>query len=160
MTAPPVVSDRTVLEPGSEVRLHPRVVAGSRPRSGARRARAAGLEVEVERSPAVCVVRLRGDLDLASETPARDLLTEQLAHGPAVLVVDLRRAFVDVRGLAVLVDATRDARERGCRVVVVHPPSSLLLMLRALPWPAGEVPLSLVPRPGRRVLPVNSRWPR
>lgn len=68
----------------------------------------------------VVVLRLRGELDLATASE----LSEQLGraeHDASVVVVDLRGLeFMDSTGVAVLANADRRARERGGRLVVVR----------------------------------------
>ncbi|RLK53831.1 STAS domain-containing protein [Actinokineospora cianjurensis] len=65
------------------------------------------------------VVRLRGDLDLATKAVVDAALTVRLARKPPLLVVDLSGvAFVGACGLTLLTDAQRRARGDGGRVAV------------------------------------------
>ena len=71
-------------------------------------------------SDGVVVLRLRGELDLATASE----LSEQLGRAErdgSVVVVDLRGLeFMDSTGVALLANADRRARERGGRLVVVR----------------------------------------
>jgi anti-anti-sigma regulatory factor len=75
------------------------------------------------------------DLDLATETGARAELEEACeARGTYrwVVVHGEPEWFVDVRGLAVLLDGAAQADRRGRELVVVAPPSSLRQSVGAL----------------------------
>ena len=62
--------------------------------------------------PAVVVVEVVGDLDLASTARVREVLHDALSVHPQQLVVDLTScAFVDASALAMLLDVHR----RACR---------------------------------------------
>jgi anti-sigma B factor antagonist len=71
-------------------------------------------------SDGMVVLRLRGELDLATASE----LSEQLGraeHDARVVVIDLRGLeFMDSTGVALLASADRRARERGGRLVVVR----------------------------------------
>jgi anti-anti-sigma factor len=62
----------------------------------------------------VSVLAVRGELDLAGSLRLRSRLTEEIALAPRVLVLDLTGvAHCSARGLAVLLEATGDARAAG-----------------------------------------------
>jgi anti-anti-sigma regulatory factor len=86
------------------------------------------------------------DLDLSTEAQARfDLRAALDAAEVTECVLDASRVFVDVRGLAVLLDGAKYAREHGRRLVVAAS-RPLLQMCHVLDL-AGE--LSLVDVPAR-----------
>ncbi|MFJ9779912.1 STAS domain-containing protein [Amycolatopsis sp. NPDC101161] len=61
-----------------------------------------------------CVLAVRGDIDLDGCLRLRARLAEELRLAPPVLVLDLSGAtHCTARGVAVLLDATADAREAG-----------------------------------------------
>jgi len=60
------------------------------------------------------VLVVRGEIDLAGARRLRDRLAEEFGLGPRMLVVDLTgTTHCSARGLAVLLEATEDAREAG-----------------------------------------------
>jgi anti-anti-sigma regulatory factor len=75
------------------------------------------------------------DLDLATETRARAELAAACngdgEHRRVVVIVG-ERCFVDVRGIAVLVDAARLARLRGCELIVIDTAGRLRKYVAAL----------------------------
>src|SRR4051794_38094779 len=78
-------------------------------------------------------LRVTGDIDLATENEARAEVSALCEAGPpAVVLHSPDNAYVDVRGLAALVDAGRMLRARGGVLVVVNPPYSLRRMLQIL----------------------------
>jgi anti-anti-sigma factor len=74
----------------------------------------------VERRAGAAIVRLEGDLDIASEQQATAEL-EQALDGADMLVADLRGlSFIDSTGVRVLLSVELQARERGARFGVVR----------------------------------------
>jgi anti-anti-sigma factor len=75
------------------------------------------------------------DLDVASERRAREELAPLCSgagdHQRIVLSIG-ERCFVDVRGVAVLVEAARAARRRDRELVIVAGPGSLRICVDAL----------------------------
>jgi ABC-type transporter Mla MlaB component len=90
------------------------------------------LQVRPARDPwRLCVLAI-ADLDLASEARARAELGGALSRtGFRECEVDVSQVFVDVRGLAVLLEAAARAEEDG-RLLAVAPSRSVLTMCRAL----------------------------
>lgn len=90
------------------------------------------------------VVQLHQDLDMASEVAARAelsrLIAELLRPG-GCLRVDLNDQFVDVRGLAVLLEGSRRARSVGAHLVLAAVPHGLRSMWRTLPGVAERLPI-------------------
>jgi anti-anti-sigma factor len=71
------------------------------------------------------------DLDMATVPAARTQLSELLACDPAprcLLVYLGTDCFVDVRGLRLLVEVTRQVRDRGGDLAVVAPPHCVRVM--------------------------------
>lgn len=74
-----------------------------------------------------------GDIELACEKAARAELEALCEASPATVVLQFPDgAFVDLRGLAVLVDAARSLRVRGGGLLVVNAPYSLRRMVEIL----------------------------
>jgi anti-anti-sigma regulatory factor len=81
-----------------------------------------------------CPLRLSvvDDLDLSTEQQARiDLRAALDAAEHTEFLLDASQAFVDVRGLAVLLDATWHARSNG-RTLAVNPSPTLRRMCQVL----------------------------
>lgn len=91
----------------------------------------------------VLCLRLRKDLDLSTEAPARMRLA-RVCLDDAVRSLALRAGvdrFIDVRGLAVLLEASARMRRGDRCLIVVEPPASLRLMVEALRL-SGQLPLA------------------
>ena len=74
----------------------------------------------VERRDSAAIVRLEGDLDIATEIEATTDL-EQAMDGAEVLIADLRElSFLDSTGVRVLLTADLQAKERGVRFGVAR----------------------------------------
>lgn len=102
----------------------------------------------------VRVVRADRDLEFTDEAEARtELRAAAKATVPAgsLLVYIGAQRFVDVRGLATLVDAARYARDAGRRLTVVAPPRSLRRMIEILKLeaalPCADTVRAAVPEP-------------
>jgi anti-sigma B factor antagonist len=66
-----------------------------------------GFRADLERSDGTCIVRLQGELDLASTEEAREAL-RQAQRDDAVIVIDIDGLrFIDSAGLALLVEVSR-----------------------------------------------------
>ena len=76
----------------------------------------------VERRDSAAIVRLEGDLDIATETQAKAELQRAMGSGTAgVLIADLRGLrFLDSTGVRVLLETDIRAREHGLRFGVVR----------------------------------------
>jgi anti-sigma B factor antagonist len=91
------------------------------------------LAVMIEDTPQGCtIVKLRGELDIASAADLRDQLLVTLDRGsPSRLIVDLSELeFMDSSGTAVLVNTDRRARLVGCTLVLVAPRQAVLRVLQ------------------------------
>jgi anti-anti-sigma factor len=78
------------------------------------------LGLDVDRSGAVAVVTVRGDLDLASAPRLRTVALDELLAGCRRLVLDLRPLeFVDSVGLGMIVAILKRARGLGGDVALV-----------------------------------------
>lgn len=74
-----------------------------------------GFQAEVDASDGEVVVRLHGDLDMATASELRQTLTTILGTAPVRLTIDLSALeFVDSTGIGVLVGGFRRARDEGC----------------------------------------------
>jgi anti-anti-sigma factor len=78
------------------------------------------------------LVRLRGDLDIASAPDLRERLLGVLdRQTPSGLILDLSMLdFIDSSGTAVLVGAERRARLLGCTLVLVAPQAPVARVLQ------------------------------
>lgn len=96
-----------------------------------------GLRVAVSRDGATAVVRLRGELDLATagqlEGRLRDLLGRHRVDPVSELVIDTAGLFfVDVSGLRVMVVVQRQLAARGGRLVLRRPSRQVRRLLDLL----------------------------
>jgi len=87
---------------------------------------AAGIEITVEHADGVPVVRVVGDVDLAT-APQLDAILNQFSGEQSRLVVDLRDvSFLDSSGLSVLVQCRQrltQGSDRSMLTLVVNRPS-------------------------------------
>jgi anti-sigma B factor antagonist len=87
----------------------------------------------VEDAPRGCtVVKLRGELDIASVPELRDQLIVVLdRRTPGLMVIDLSDLeFIDSSGTAVLVNTQRRARLLGCTLALVAPQPAVSRVLQ------------------------------
>lgn len=77
------------------------------------------LEIVITTENAVCVMRLTGELDVATAPSLRDEIANAVAKGGPILVSLEKVEFLDSRGIGALVAGTRQARESGTDVAVV-----------------------------------------
>src|SRR4051795_10114804 len=83
------------------------------------------LQVWGDDSPARVVIRLAGEIDLATVPQLRQVLDAHARSGQT-MVIDLREIeFVDSMGLAALVRVRHRALARGARLELVPPPDSV-----------------------------------
>ena len=72
------------------------------------------------------VLRLQGELDMATAPALGRTLHTALGAGPSILALDLRElTFVDSTGIRVLITACRQAEKAGCRFVLRSPSRSV-----------------------------------
>lgn len=89
--------------------------------AGETRAGPSPLEIAVDRSGDSVVLRLEGELDLASAAQLEGELKALEEERPPLLVADLRRlAFIDSSGLRLLLVAAERAEQEERRFVVVR----------------------------------------
>ena len=81
-----------------------------------------GFHVRTERSGGITVLRLVGELDVATAAELRRAVAEALEQMPCVLTLDLSGlSFVDSTGIGVLVGASRRTQEIGSSFVLLSP---------------------------------------
>jgi anti-anti-sigma factor len=81
--------------------------------------------------PACTIVRLEGELDIATVPTLRERLLGVLSPGVRLLIIDLSGvSFCDVAGLAVLIGTQRRATARGIVVRLAAPRPQLAKLLR------------------------------
>lgn len=79
------------------------------------------LSWNITENTSAVVVRVAGDIDLASEEDFADALLDGLNRGASVLLVDLSDVtFLGSAGLHVLLQANRDAVRRHCSLRIAH----------------------------------------
>ena len=89
--------------------------------AGETRAGASPLEIAVDRSGETVVLRLEGELDLASAPSLEGELRAVEEERPALIVADLRQlAFIDSSGLRLLLVAAERAEQEERRFIVVR----------------------------------------
>jgi anti-sigma B factor antagonist len=80
------------------------------------------VKVKVEDESGTIVVCPEGELDLAVADAFRTVLQDALRTAHRAVQIDLAAVtFIDSTALAVLVDAWRQAEERGVTLCVLHP---------------------------------------
>jgi anti-anti-sigma factor len=109
------------------------------------------LEIEEERAGGTAILRLKGELDLATGEQAEAAIAR--TRGAERLVIDLRElSFVDSTGIQALLRANLTARQDGTELLVVRGPRPVarlfgLLELDAQLNVVDEVPQALPTRP-------------
>jgi anti-anti-sigma factor len=92
---------------------------------------AAEMQLSVHRSPAHTIIKLRGDLDVATAPKARERLLAALLPSTTLLVLDLSSVwFCDAAGAAVLIGTQRRATVLGIAVRLAAPRSTVAKVLR------------------------------
>jgi anti-sigma B factor antagonist len=72
--------------------------------------------------PALTVIEISGEIDMATRDTMADPLFAQLDNAPPALVLDLTKIeFMGSTGLAVLIEAYKRARQGGTRLGIVVP---------------------------------------
>ena len=89
-----------------------------------------GFHVDADCTVDTAVLRLRGELDMATAVALRLALADAIDGGPSSLEVDLSElTFVDSTGIGVLVGASRRAEDAGCSFVLRGPSRSVMKAL-------------------------------
>jgi anti-anti-sigma factor len=79
------------------------------------------LSWNVTEETAAVVVRVAGEIDLASEEDFAEALSDGLSRAAPVLLVDMSEVtFLGSAGLHVLLEASQDAGQRHCSFRVAH----------------------------------------
>jgi anti-sigma B factor antagonist len=87
-----------------------------------------GLDVQIERSEKAAVVRLRGDLDLATSGRLQRAVTDDLLEGLVILNL-AELSFCDSSGLRVLLDMRRRTHGVAPGIRLAGPTSEVERML-------------------------------
>jgi anti-sigma B factor antagonist len=91
----------------------------------------AEMSLSVLSRPGFTIVRLEGDLDIATTPVLRERLLGVLGPGVRLLIIDLSGvSFCDVSALAVLIGTQRRARGQGSTVRLAAPRPQLAKLLR------------------------------
>lgn len=92
-------------------------------------------EMTVPQVSGVPVLKVRGEIDVASAQDFHASISDIIGGGPEVVIVDMSEvSFIDSTGLGVLVSAEKETREAGkdLRLVVTQPQIMKLLELTGL----------------------------
>jgi len=90
-----------------------------------------GFHAEADRSDGTVVIRLHGELDLATAPKLVRALAEGLDGKPSGLVLDLSQlSFIDSTGIGVLMTGYRRADADGCSFVLRAPSRGVLRTLQ------------------------------
>ena len=101
------------------------------PRPGSETIVSAALAIEVGPSSETCVVRLLGELDLASSNVLQEHLMRILESNIRMLVIDLDGLeFIDSTGLYALLRVTQRARRDRDQLRIIEPSGQVRRLLR------------------------------
>lgn len=90
-----------------------------------------GFHTEVQECHGTIVVRLQGQLDLATAPALTRVLVRALDARPEAVIIDLAElTFLDSTGIHQLVSADRRARSRGCGFALRSPRRQVLKVLQ------------------------------
>lgn len=85
-----------------------------------------GFQVESDRIEGVSLLRLQGELDMATAVELRRAVADAISGAPLVVILDLSElTFIDSTGIGVLLGSSHKAREAGCSFVVRSPSRSV-----------------------------------
>jgi anti-sigma B factor antagonist len=77
---------------------------------------------EIDRNGEITLVRLAGELDMATVPLVRDALDRERARRPLQLTLDLTDVqFLDSSAMNLLVSLHRGLRAEGCRLILANP---------------------------------------
>ena len=89
-----------------------------------------GIEVSAERQEARSIVRLKGELDIAS-VPQVESVLRRAEDDAKPLVIDLSELqFIDSSGLRLVLGAEARAQEAGVSLTIVHGPEPVRRVFR------------------------------
>lgn len=99
-------------------------------------------DIRVERITEAVVVIPSGELDLLTAQSLRDRLRGVTDEQPPLVIVDMAEVtFIDVAGLAPVLEAHRELASRGIELRIAHPAPVLARMIGILdPEMADEAP--------------------
>lgn len=93
--------------------------------------RRTGFAVTVDSSDRSTVLKLDGELDVATAPALEEAMASAFGADPSSMVVDLTDlTFLDSTGIRVLVTAGRVAEGTGCSIVLMAPAAQVLRALR------------------------------
>ncbi len=90
-----------------------------------------GFGVETDTAGSTVVLRLQGELDMASTPGLKVALGEAFDQGPSAMAADLTElTFIDSVGIGALIGASRRASTAGCSFALRSPRRSVLRVLQ------------------------------
>ncbi len=111
--------------------------------------------LSILRRPAHTIVKLSGDLDIATTPALRERLTALLRPGMGLLILDLSDvSFCDAAGLAVLVGTQRRATPLGITLRLAAPRPQMTKILRIT---GLDRALTIHPTPAAALLDLSLR---
>lgn len=128
-TGPPSPDLIPPSEPGARASLHWLYGSSPTPSPPARAFRIATDAAE----PTEVVVRVSGEIDMATSVPLADAIASHLlaAEPGTCVLLDLGTVtFIDARGLRVLLEATTTARARGVVLAIIECPPCLSRLMK------------------------------
>ena len=103
------------------------------------------LDVDVEHVDEACVIRIQGELDIATAPTLESVLLHAMESAAPSIVLDLQRvSFIDSMGLRVLVWAAKESSQDGDRLRIdcgsgpVRRTMDVTSLARSLPLTAGR----------------------
>jgi anti-anti-sigma factor len=104
--------------------------------------RPARFTVDSDRRGGAVLLKMTGELDIATVPQAERAIEDALAAGSEQLIVDLRElAFIDSSGLRLFIVVADRAQENGWELTIVRPPEPARTVFR-LTGAEGNLPFA------------------